>query len=122
MTHSLKEVIDTLRAIATEMPDKQTLCFYSVEGTTDDAVLTGRGWACPTAETPKCVIGHLVHRLDGVEGLRKLQENRMVMDQPEIFIELGYPDEALGYMHKAQELHDEGATFGDAIGEAIEGA
>lgn len=122
MTHSLKEVIDTLRQIAVEMPNEQTQCFYSKEGETADIEMTYRGIPCPTAETPKCVIGHLVHRLDGVEGLRQLIENFGVEDQPDVFRELGYTDEALTYMGKAQMLHDEGYTFSEAVGEATEGA
>lgn len=122
MTHSLKEVIDTLQKIAAEMPDKQVACFYSEEGEAENPSGLARGFACETAETPKCIIGHLVHRLDGVEGLRKLVENYGVDDQPETFIELGYSEEALIYMARVQGLHDDGDTFEGAVMEACKGA
>lgn len=122
MTHSLKQVIDTMRDIATEMPSEQTPCFYSHEGSQMPGAGIAMAVICETAATPMCVIGHLVHRLDGVEGLRKLSENMGVIDQPETFRELGYSDEAMQYMNKAQALHDEGENFLSAVGEAIEGA
>lgn len=122
MTHSLKQVIDTLRDIATEMPTEQTECFYSKEGAAQRAELGNQSFVCKTAATPMCVIGHLVYRLDGPEALPKLTETLGIYDQPEVFAELGYTDEALSIMDKAQTLHDEGANFLSAVGEAIEGA
>ena len=122
MTHSLKEVIDTLRAIADEMPEEQTRCFYSREGYAQDSDGVASPFVCETAETPMCIIGHLVYRLDGVEGLRKLEENMGVGDQPDTFIELGYTEEALQYMGHTQQVHDDGDTFEGAVMEACKNA
>lgn len=124
MTHSLKEVIDTLRQIAVEMPDEQTQCFYSKEGYTQEIqnYYSHRDFTCERAENPLCIIGHLVHRLDGVEGLRKLSENLGVIDQPETFKELGYTAEALRYMSSVQSYHDDGDTFEGAVAEGTAGA
>lgn len=108
MTITLEEVRAALKEIVEEAgPEKFATCFYSYEGR-EAALASGKvdALACEEAETPICIVGNLVYRLCGVEGLRKLRENRTVNEQREVFAELGFTPEGIAYANCAQAQQD----------------
>lgn len=137
MSYGITEVIAQLAEVIENDVDKGEHgadCFYSNLGVEDMDPEYAEG----EEVFPICIVGHVVYRAEGREGLLKLKEDISVVPielersqeaggagydvNNKVLRELGYTDEAIEVLNAAQYKQDNGGFWTEAFAAAQEKA
>lgn len=136
---NITKVKKVLREIVAENPENTAVCYYSVEGAdwrarreewwrktvkevsyTDLPELEDYPEPQPELVTPVCIVGQVVRRLNGVEGLTQLSEGDTadgMMNRPTLE-DLGYSKNAIEFLAAVQHKQDSGYNWEDSLNQA----
>lgn len=149
MTETIKTEVDTIRAYLLELGyenvGKTAECYYSEEARDvmekgifdEESDRDEDGNIIIVAQTPCCIVGRATFDFRGVEGLRKLVEDESVSAYNEKALAaingsrtgsntkalqaLGFSDEAIMLMSRAQFWQDQGLGWDAATQKAVNG-
>lgn len=129
-----------LKEIAKEQPDTTAACYYSVEEhdwkarQVEWVEATGGSFLDyekvepkPVPQTPMCIVGQVVSRINGPEALAQIPfgivvENEYMIDDeegPPVFAALGYTPAAIKVLSEVQSEQDSGVTWMRAVNKVL---